>query len=370
MMDLHIITLNIPYPPDYGGMIDTFYRIRALNDLGVRVHLHCFEYGRPHSKELESLCVTTEYYPRTTGFSGQLSPVPYIVYSRNSGRLLSNLNKDDFPVLFDGLHTTLYLNHPSLSGRKKIVRLHNIEHRYYQSLAEDEPNLFKRIYYKLESVKLKRYEKVLEHADLILPISDSDQGYFGEHFNNSVLLAPFHPFHGLKSLTGTGEFILCHGDMSVNENSAMADMLISDVFSKISFKCVIAGKNPPEFLRTHALKYRNISLVINPDNLQMDKLIGGAQIHILPALASHGFKLKLLIALYAGRHVIVNRSACENSSVRSLCHIADSSEEMISKIHLLMDEPFTERIISSRRDILAEQFDNRKNAKKLIELLF
>jgi hypothetical protein len=111
-------------------------------------------------------------------------------------------------------------------------------------------------------------------------------------------------------------------------------------------------------------------VVPNPDNLQMNKLIEEAQIHILPALASNGFKLKLLIALYDGRHVIVNRSACENSSVSSLCHIADSSEEMISKIHLLMDEPFTEEIVSARRDILAEQFDNRKNAKKLIELLF
>jgi hypothetical protein len=370
MMDLHIITLNIPYPPDYGGMIDTFYRILALHDLGVRVHLHCFEYGRSHSRELESLCITTEYYPRTTGFFRQLSSVPYIVHSRKSERLLNDLNNDEYPILFDGLHTTFYLDHPSLAGRKKIVRLHNIEHKYYSSLADDERKRYKRIYYQFESLKLKWYEKVLEQADIILPISDSDQGYFGNQYPTSVLLAPFHPFSGLKNITGTGKFILYHGDLSVNENSTIADLLISDVFSKISFTCIIAGKNPPEFLKTHASGYRNITVISNPDNLQMDKLIEEAQIHVLPALASNGFKLKLLIALYAGRHVIMNPAACEDSSVKSLCHIADSWEEMIIKLQLLMNEPFTEKMISERQELLSEQFDVRKNTEKLIGLLF
>jgi hypothetical protein len=66
----------------------------------------------------------------------------------------------------------------------------------------------------------------------------------------------------------------------------------------------------------------------------------------------------------------MNPAACEDSSVKSLCHIADSWEEMIIKLQLLMNEPFTEKMISERQVLLAEQFDNRKNAKRLIELLF
>lgn len=368
-MDLHIITLNIPCPPDYGGMIDTYYRVRALNDIGVRIHLHCFEYGRPHSKELELLCATTDYYPRKQEFSEQLSLVTYIVRSRNSDRLLSDLNRDDYPVLFDGIHTTTYLDHPSLAGRKKIVRLHNIEHRYYRSLADDEPNLFKRLYYLCESAKLKRYEKVLEKADYVLPISAGDQDYFKIKHQNSVLLAPFYPYTMLTSIKGTGEFIIYHGDLSVNENSAIADLLISNVFSRISYKCIIAGKNPPGFLISHASKFNNIEVVCNPDDTVMTKLIANAHIHLLPALASNGFKLKLLIALYGGRHIIANTAACKNTSVKDLFHISDSWEEMISKIHLLMNEPFTGEMISERQNSLMEQFDVRKNANKLVELL-
>ena len=125
-MNLNIITLNIHYPPDYGGMIDTYNRLRSLYDLGVRIHLHCFQYGRQHSKELESLCKTTSYYSRKSGLLRQLSRIPYIVSTRKSKKMLDNLIRNDYPILFDGLHTTYYLNHTAISGRKKLVLLHNM----------------------------------------------------------------------------------------------------------------------------------------------------------------------------------------------------------------------------------------------------
>ena len=177
-MNLHIVTLNIPFPPDYGGMIDTYYRIRALHKLGVLIHLHCFEYGRQHSKELESLCETTSYYPRRSGLLRQFSTTPYIVSSRKSTILLDSLIRNDYPILFDGLHTTFYINHPALLDRKKFVRIHNIEHNYYKSLAKNESNLLKKEYFRLESAKLQHYERVLEKADCIFPISEKEQEYF------------------------------------------------------------------------------------------------------------------------------------------------------------------------------------------------
>jgi hypothetical protein len=369
-MDLHIITLNIPYPPDYGGMIDTYYRIRALHNLNVRIHLHCFEYGRHHSKELESLCETTNYYPRKLGLSRQSSKIPYIVSSRKSKILLDNLIKNDYPILFDGLHSTFYIDHPALSGRKKIVRLHNIEHNYYHALAENEPNLLKKTYFLLESAKLKRYEKILWKADFILPVSESDQEYFNSEYHNSVLLTPFHPFSGSESLPGTGEYVIYHGDLSINENSAISDSLISEVFSKIPYKCVIAGKDPPELIKSHAARYSNITVISNPDNDQMRSLIVNAQVNLLPALAVNGFKLKLLMALYAGRHCLVNSIVGENTIIKRLCNVADNNAEIVNKISLLMKEPFTEKMIRERQKVLSDNFDIANNAGKLKDLVF
>jgi hypothetical protein len=369
-LNLHIITLNIPYPPDYGGMIDTFYRIRTLSDLGIRIHLHCFDYGRKHPEELASLCETTNYYQRETNILRQFSTVPYIVSSRKSKRLLNNLIRDDYPILFDALHTTYYINHPSLSGRKKFIRLHNIEHNYYHTLSDNEQNPLKKIYFQFESVKLKRYEKVLGKADYIFPISESDQEYFNRKYHNSVYLPPFHPFFEIRILPGIGEYIIYHGDLSVNENIAVIDSLITNVFSKIPYQCIIAGKDPPEFIISHASRFSNITVIPNPDDDQMTRLVINAQVNLLPALAGNGFKVKLLMALYPGRHCLINSVVGENSFIKSLCHVANTFEEMVNKIHLLMKEPFTEKMILERYKVLSENFDVRNNASKLINLLF
>ncbi|MCC8094833.1 MAG: glycosyltransferase family 1 protein, partial [Tannerellaceae bacterium] len=64
---LNIIALNIPWPPNYGGIIDIYYKIKALHALGIKIILHCFEYERGASPELDSLCDQVYYYKRRTG---------------------------------------------------------------------------------------------------------------------------------------------------------------------------------------------------------------------------------------------------------------------------------------------------------------
>lgn len=46
---LHIVSFHIPIPQNYGGVIDIYYKVKALHDIGVKVILHCFEYGRAHN---------------------------------------------------------------------------------------------------------------------------------------------------------------------------------------------------------------------------------------------------------------------------------------------------------------------------------
>lgn len=366
---LNIITLDIPFPPDYGGMIDTYYRIKTLHGLGVRIHLHCFEYGRRHSGELESLCETVSYYKRRSGLLYQFSLIPFVVSTRRSGLLLKNLLKNDYPILFDGLHTCFYINSPALTNRKKLVRTHNIEHNYYKSLAHNERILIRKFYYHLESRRLKWYEKHLKKADYILTISDNEQDYYQNRYNSSVLLAPFHPFKKPESLTGSGDYILFHGNLSVNENSVALESMISGVLSKISYRCIIAGKNPPQRLLKHASHYSNISVISNPEEEEMGRLISDAHIHLLPGLSSNGFKLKLLLALYAGRHCLINSAVVNGTVLASLCHVATSDEKFIEKIHQLMQVRFTKEMLTERTKILSGYFDNRTNGKKLINLI-
>lgn len=367
---LNIITLNIPYPPDYGGMIDTFYRIKALHSIGIHIHLHCFEYGRDHPGELKSLCDTVHYYQRKRGILKQMSLLPYIISSRRSEELLKNLTQNDYPVLFDSLHTAFFLGHRLLDNRMKLVRTHNIEHLYYKTLAMYETSFLRKSYYLIESVKLKHFEKILHKANILLPISLNDQEYFKNLHPGTHLLSPSHPYDNAECKTGYGEFILYHGDMSVRENALLAKFLTDGVFSRINFPCIIAGNKIPKKLAKSACRCPNIKVVCDPDHTAMKDLISNAHIHLLPALSNNGFKIKLLTALFGGRHCIVNNTMLKGTMVAPLCHIADSQEEMTEKINVLMRKPFTESMIQERKKLLIKYYDNIATAIKLAGIIF
>ncbi len=367
---LHIISFNIPFPPDYGGVIDIFYKISALHEQGIKVHLHAFHYGREHSAELEKVCASVRYYPRGKFYQAVYSSVPYIVGSRKSDDLLSNLIEDEHPILFEGLHTCFYLNHPALKKRFKIVRMHNIEWDYYNSLGKAERNFFRKFYLYSESRKLKEFEEILTHADLILAISPSDAEYLKKKFKNVHYAPAFHPFSKVKSEPGIGKYALYHGNLSVPENNQAAFYLINKVFEDIDFPLRISGKEPLASLEKEVHKKEGrFELIPNPYDEGMTRMIREAHINVLPTFQPTGIKLKLLNALFNGRYCIVNSQMVKNTGLEPLCIVADNAEEMKKKIRELIGVEFTMEIIQERERLLSEKFSNRVNAERLAGLI-
>ena len=79
---LHIVSFDIPFPADYGGVVDVYHKVKALKKIGISVHLHCFEYGRQKSPELLEVCAKVSYYKRNRSLLALLSATPFIVKSR------------------------------------------------------------------------------------------------------------------------------------------------------------------------------------------------------------------------------------------------------------------------------------------------
>jgi hypothetical protein len=75
------------------------------------------------------------------------------------------------------------------------------------------------------------------------------------------------------------------------------------------------------------------------------------------------------VALYSGRHCLVNDIIARNNACSSLCHVANSDEELVEMIKYLMTKPFTEVNVMLREKFLSENFNNSENAKKIINLL-
>jgi hypothetical protein len=370
---LHIISFDIPYPPNYGGVIDVFYKIKTLHKLGIRIHLHCFEYpGRNRAEELNSYCEEVLYYPRKLGLRSAFSIAPYIVTSRKSEVLMSNLLKDDYPILFEGLHSCYYLNDPRLKNRFKIYRESNIEHRYYFNLFKVDANLKNRLYYLLASAKLYFYQNVLSHASLMLAVSMHDTEYLQKHFPGKQIfhLPSFHANESVSILPDKGDYALYHGNIEVPENEFAAIFLITKVFSGSGIPLIIAGMKPREKFRKLASSYENVMLIANPGEEKMFELIRNAQVNILVTFQATGLKLKLLNTLYNGRFCLVNDAMTTGTSLEPLCETGNSAEELRSKLKELFSREFREEITLKRAEHLKKLYDNRENGLKMISLIY
>lgn len=366
---VHLVSFNVPYPPDYGGVMDVFYKISALKQLGAGVILHCFSYGRSRSRTLERECLQVHYYKRDLNLFHIFRREPFIVLSRRNGSLLNNLLSDRNPVIFEGLHTTHLLDHPALADRIKMVRTHNIEHIYYRNLAVNEKNPFRKLFFNAEARKLERYEPKLGKANQLLAISPGDTDYFRTKYGNALFVGPFHPAEGCRSSNGKGDYVLVHGDFSTAENNAAARFILDEVAFKWRYKTVLAGKRPSDELMHAASALKHVKVIPNPSVNQMSELITNAQVCLLNASQPSGMKLKLINSLCSGRHVITSAPVVAGTRLESLCNIASEPGEWISMTERLMQADFTPEMRAQRERVLHEVADNTMNARKIIELL-
>lgn len=370
---LHIISFDIPYPPNYGGVIDVFYKIKTLHRLGIRVHLHCFEYpGRDRTPELDRYCEEVFYYPRKTGLKSMMSLAPYIVSSRKSEEMVANLLKDNHPILFEGLHSCYYLDDPRLAGRIKVYRESNIEHRYYFNLFKVDANLRNRLYFLMASAKLRLFQKILHHASLMLAVSQHDTDYLQYHFPVKPIfyLPSFHANDQVAILPGKGDYALYHGNIEVPENEYAATYLMTKVFNETKIPLIIAGMKPREKFRRMTELYPNVMLVANPDDEKMFDLIRNAHVNILVTFQATGLKLKLLNTLYNGRFCLVNEAMIKGTSLDSLCVSGNTAAELKDRLEVLFDQDFTLDEAATRGDELKKLYDNTENGLKLIDLVY
>lgn len=369
---LNIISLNIPWPANYGGVLDIYYKMKALHECGVKIILHCFEYERPRTSELEKICHEVHYYKRRTGLLPNLTYLPYNVYGRKDKNLIKNLLKNDYPILFEGLHSCYYLSDKRLRNRFKIFRECNIEHDYYNALSHSTDNIIKKSFFKLEGLRFRLFQKNVKWADLIISVSTTDADYLRKVFpEKKVEFIPcFHANEKITTLTGKSNYILYHGKLSVPENEKAVLFLIKNVFCKLKHKCIVAGMDPSDDIYKAASSYNNIEIIPNPEQNKMEELIIQAQIHTLVTFQGTGLKLKLLNSLFGGRHTLVNSLMLAGSGLDSLCRIANTPEEMISECNRLMEIPVDEKTIAQREKLLFPAFSNKEQAKKLIKMIY
>jgi hypothetical protein len=372
---LHIVCLDTPWPPDYGGAIDMMNRIITLKKAGVAIHLHYFCYNeRGTPNELNQFCETINVYDRKTGRSGLSSKLPYIIASRMNDDLVKNLQKDDHPILLEGIHCTGLLTQMDIGKRKIVVRVHNDEAVYYKELARSESSWLKKLFFNRESRLLKKYQQDLPKECSYLCLSSEDVSSLKNtyHLPHVNYLPAFPSWQQVNAEEGIGSLCLYHGNLSVPENEEAAIWLLHKVFIKIRKPFVIAGKKPSRRLQKMAQLCQHTCLVADPTETELNDLIHKAHINVLPYFNknSTGIRLKLLHVLFEGRHCVVNEAMVKGTGLEGACHIAASADAFASVITQLYYQPYTPEEKELRRRLLGSTFDNEKNTRQLTQYLW
>jgi hypothetical protein len=362
---LHIVALDVPFPPDYGAMIDVFYRLKALKSAGVEVTLHVYEYGRGEPEELKDAAAQVIYYKRPRSIFDVFSKLPFIVKSRRSETLLQNLLRDEDPIFFEGQHTCYFIDRPELRSRRKFVRVHNIEWQYYALLAGRTKSMAVRNFFRWESRKLKRFDEKLRYAEALFCVSHQDLDHYRQQHPNVILMPSASPFRIPENDAARGRYAIYHANLSVEENEEAA-LWIIEAFRTCtsSWPLIIAGKNPSERLRQACEGV--CKLIENPDQERMTELIEKAGVQLLITFQNSGIKLKLINSLVGGGICIANKEMVNGTDLGQFCTIVSSQKELIDAIAEIGDlyPDTSERIEFMKRNYLPEE-----TCKRVIEVL-
>ncbi len=363
---LHIVTLDVPFPADYGGAIDMYTRLLALKRAGFTIHLHCFEYGRGKMPEAEELKLADRvyYYGRRTGVFSQLSSKPYIVKSRENDQLLKRLLSDSWPVLLEGQHCSGIAHALKMAEKRVLVRMHNIEWQYYSNLAKSANRFLDRFYFQVEARKLKRDEQALRDIPLAC-ITEAD----AIHYKNLGFEVHWVPPVVLRSSyeSKPGEYYLFHGNLSVAENEEAVRIIIAEnQRTPFSAHVIIAGKNPSALL-SKQIEDAGFELQADPNTADMDALIAGARVHLLITRKVAGIKMKLLQSLGSQGHCIATKEMVENTGLAELCTIWEEDQTLAACCNLAQQDGFT---LQKRQEILESTFGAASYVKQIEKLLF
>lgn len=250
--------------------------------------------------------------------------------------------------------------------------MHCAEHSFYNSLINIDSSLLNKLYYQNESRLLKCYEKELSSKAVFAALTEETKSNYQEllGYKNIISIPAIVPWNKIDSKEGKGNFCLYHGNLSMPENEKSALWLLENVFNKINIPFVIAGKSPSSSLEKSALLRANTCLIANPSENEMQDLISKAHINVLPSFHAESCNIKLLNALFCGRHCVVNEKMASDPLLKSLLHIADDAESFRSIILQLMNEPFEQQDIKPRECLLQNHYNNEKNVLTLMRELW
>lgn len=395
-MQILIISSKFPYPLKDGGAIATYSLTKGLAEQNNQVFILSFNTKKhfisresiPEDKfknvEYELVEINTDLNFLKAFFNLFFSGKPYILQRFKSTNfkdtLIRLLNSRKFDVVqIEGLYMMQYIGLIRQYSTAKIAyRPHNLEHRIWALLSENTNNKIKKIYFKILSNRIFRYErKILNSYDIILPISPYDASYFEKTGNVkpiAVVPAGFETDRYPKNFKAVPNHKLCYiGSLEWIPNHEGITWFIEHCWGKLkqnfpALELHIAGRNTPNWLIE---EYSRPGIFWAGEVEEIQDFIKDKSIMIVPLFSGSGMRVKIIEAFLSFKAVVATAIAVQGTGAADNCEllIADGQLEFTNKIsNLITNSKLYQRLVDDAYKFACMYFDNVQVSQELNEL--
>lgn len=365
-----VVAPDFPYPPNHGGRVDVWGRIKALRNLGFTIDLAATSKIEPtaaENAEVKKYVRTIYYCPRKNRLRHFISLRPLQIESRAPLADIAFDNLYDIALL-ESEYVLSVTENRSLSAGVFVIRLMDNSAVYFSELASSVNFGLRKIYFQCESWKFKGIErKVFDNIRNLMFISAAEFGDFTARYRdiNAVFLPPAVDVDKMKEITSDTRNVLFIGSLFMANNLNGAIWYLQEVHPLISnYHLVIAGNTRGKglsILKKETGTFNNVEIIESP--AELSSLYESSAVFINPMRHGAGVKVKNIEAIRNGLPVVSTSAGNEGTGLidgEEIC-VADDPKKFASYItELLQNRALRIQILKKAQQRLKRDYDQEK----------
>jgi glycosyltransferase involved in cell wall biosynthesis len=389
-MRVLLLTQVLPYPPDSGPKVKTYYVLKYLaQQHDVTLVSFVRDTDKPdYIRHLESLCERVVTVPisrspvRDLSFLGKslLTNQPWMMLRDERPEMRAALDKLRGETHFDVVHADqLNMGQYALpfEDSRKVLDLHNALWVLYKRLAETQSPTKPMKYILLRDWRLlKRYEgEMCRTFDAVTAVSEEDKRSLieaGARPDITVIpIAIDTDEQAFIQRQPTGPHIVHIGTMYWPPNIDGITWFLDEIYPRIKqqvpdVRCTLIGARPPASITERA--QADPSLTVTGYVEDPVPYLRDSSMMVVPLRAGGGMRVKILNALSQGIPMVSTTVGCEGIDVKNGSDILvadDPAAFADASIRLLKDAALNAQVTANGRRTAEDRYDYRQACKPL-----
>lgn len=384
----------IPYPLDGGGKIFTYSVLKALCEKN-EVELLCFyehEDVKKGKESLAKLCKSIDVLPiRVTTkenmglmmlkagisiFSAKPLGISKYINSEMKRLIRAKLENEKYDCVFCNILAMYgYVDYiKSIQPRVKTVLYEqNCEALIYKRYLTETTSLPKKVFLKMETTKLDRFEKeAINATDELILLSEEDKKALECKRKCSVIPIGVEPSKYIKTFKNEESSIirmLFIGTMTWAPNNEGIIWFLKNVMPLCSdtnkYELYIIGKNPSDEVKEFCDRYSNVTLLGYVESLK--EYYEKCDVLVVPLFIGSGQRVKIIEAFAKGYPVISTSIGAEGLKYSKDVNImiADNEKEFFNQINRCSNVQMLKKIGANGLELFKQEYSTEVIGKKI-----